>query len=166
MLNEQAGVFLSSQITDAFADLKPQEIEADITLNALNEMNSAFKWNAGAALLSPVLRGTFGKLGNYLFGTRGPKQKELAEFTKEKGLPIPLIQAMDGGPFSSLGKKYFKTIGVFPFVGDVAEKAFQQAEQTAGRQFLNNITSYAPLMKTSALSHSVYNQVKKCLIKT
>jgi hypothetical protein len=31
MLNEQAGVFLSSQITDAFADLKPEEIEADIT---------------------------------------------------------------------------------------------------------------------------------------
>jgi hypothetical protein len=165
MVDEQAGVFLSSQITDAFADLKPEEIDKDITLNALNEMNSAFKWNAGAAALSPFLRGTFGRLGNYFFGTRGPKQKELAEFTKEKGLPIPLIQAMDGGPLSSLGKKYFKTIGVFPFVGDVAEKAFQQAEQTAGRQFLNNITSYAPLMKTSALSHSVYNQVKKVFDK-
>jgi hypothetical protein len=165
MVDEQAGVFLSSQITDAFADLKPEEIDKDITLNALNEMNSAFKWNAGAALLSPFLRGTFGKLGNKLFGTKGPKQKELAEFTKEKGLPIPLIQAMDGGPLSSLGKKYFKTIGVFPFVGDVAEKAFQRAEQTAGQQFLNNITSYAPLMKTSALSHSIYNQAKKTFEK-
>ena len=165
LLNEQAGVFLSSQITDSFADLKPEEIEMDVTLNALNEMNSAFKWNAGAALLSPFLRGTFGKLGNKLFGTKGPKQKELAEFTRDKGLPIPLIQAMDGGPLSSLGKKYFKTIGVFPFVGDVAEKAFQRAEQTAGQQFLNNITSYAPLMKTSALSHSIYNQAKKVFEK-
>ena len=27
--------------------------------------------------------------------------------------------------------------------------------------FLENITTYAPLMKTSALSHSIYNQAAK-----
>ena len=38
MLNEQAGTFIASQISDQFADLPDKEINSDMTLNALNEM--------------------------------------------------------------------------------------------------------------------------------
>ena len=69
MLNEQAGTFIASQISDQFADLKPGEVDADITLNALNEMKSALMWNSGAALLTPLLAGPLGKAGKKLFGT-------------------------------------------------------------------------------------------------
>ena len=161
MLNEQAGTFIASQISDQFADLKPSEVDADITLNALNEMKTAAYWNTGASLLTPLIAGPLGKLGRYLFGTTGPKQKELAEFARDKGLPIPLIQAMDEGPFTSIGKGFFKTVGVFPFIGPIANQAFQGAEQKAGKLFLDQLTTYAPLMKTGALSHSIYNQAAK-----
>jgi len=161
MLNEQAGTFIASQISDQFADLKPSEVDADITLNALNEMKTAAYWNTGASLLTPLIAGPLGKAGRYLFGTTGPKQKELAEFARDKGLPIPLIQAMDEGPFTSIGKGFFKTVGVFPFIGPIANQAFQGAEQKAGKLFLDQLTTYAPLMKTGALSHSIYNQAAK-----
>ena len=75
MLNEQAGTFIASQISDQFADLKPGEVDADITLNALNEMKTALYWNAGASLLTPLITGPLGKAGRKLFGTTGPKQK-------------------------------------------------------------------------------------------
>ena len=161
MLNEQAGTFIASQISDQFADLKPGEVDADITLNALNEMKSALMWNAGASLLTPLIAGPLGKAGKKLFGTTGAKQKELAEYARDKGLPIPLIQAMNDGPLTSVGKGFFKTVGVFPFIGPIANQAFQGAEQKAGKMFLDQLTTYAPLMKTGALSHSIYNQVAK-----
>jgi len=161
MLNEQAGTFIASQISDQFADLKPSEVDADITLNALNEMKTAAYWNTGASLLTPLIAGPLGKLGRYLFGTTGPKQKELAEFARDKGLPIPLIQAMNEGPFTSIGKGFFKTVGVFPFIGPIANQAFQGAEQKAGKMYLDQLASFAPLMKTGALSHSIYNQAAK-----
>ena len=126
MLNEQAGTFIASQISDAFADLPEKEINSDTTLNALNEMKSALYWNAGASLLTPLIVGPLGKAGKKLFGTTGAKQKELAEYARDKGLPIPLIQAMDGGIFSGIGKTFFKTVGVFPFIGPIANQAFQQ----------------------------------------
>jgi len=161
MLNEQAGTFIASQISDQFADLKPGEVDADITLNALNEMKSALYWNAGASLLTPLIVGPLGKAGKKLFGTTGPKQKELAEYARDKGLPIPLIQAMNDGPLTSVGKGFFKTVGVFPFIGPIANQAFQGAEQKAGKMYLDQLASYAPLMKTGALSHSIYNQAAK-----
>ena len=161
MLNEQAGTFIASQISDQFADLKPGEVDADITLNALNEMKSALMWNTGASLLTPLIAGPLGKAGKKLFGTTGAKQKELAEYARDKGLPIPLIQAMNDGPLTSVGKGFFKTVGVFPFIGPIANQAFQGAEQKAGRMYLDQLASYAPLMKTGALSHSIYNQAAK-----
>jgi|8_EtaG_2_1085327.scaffolds.fasta_scaffold00318_19 hypothetical protein len=161
MLNEQAGTFIASQISDAFADLPEKEVNSDMTLNALNEMKSALYWNAGASLLTPLIVGPLGKAGKKLFGTTGAKQKELAEYARDKGLPIPLIQAMDGGIFSGIGKTFFKTVGVFPFIGPIANQAFQGAEQKAGKMYLDQLTAYAPLMKTGALSHSIYNQAAK-----
>ena len=161
MLNEQAGTYIASAISDDFADVPKKEVDADILLNASEEMKTALMWNSGAALLTPFLLGPLGKLGRYFFGTKGQKQKELAEFARDKGLPVPLIQGMTDGPFSEIGNTFFGTVGVFPFIGSVAKKSFQEAEQQAGRMFLENITTYAPLMKTSALSHSIYNQTAK-----
>ena len=68
---------------------------------------------------------------------------------------------MDDGPFTNIGKDFLKTVGVFPFIGPIANQAFQGAEQKAGKLFLNQLTTYAPLMKTGALSHSIYNQAAK-----
>ena len=87
-------------------------------------MKTAAYWNTGASLLTPLIAGPLGKLGRHLFGTTGPKQKELAEFARDKGLPIPLIQAMDEGPLQAL-KKDFQTVGVFPFIGPIANQAFK-----------------------------------------
>jgi len=161
MLNEQAGTYIASAISDDFADVPKKEVDADILLNSSEEMKTALMWNSGAALLTPFLLGPLGKLGRKLFGTKGQKQKELADFARDKGLPVPMIQGMTDGPFSEIGNTFFGTVGVFPFIGSVAKKSFQEAEQQAGRMFLENITTYAPLMKTSALSHSIYNQAAK-----
>ena len=91
------------------------------------------------------------------------QQKELAQFARDKGLPVPLLSAMkqDVGPLGNIGKTYFKTVGVFPFVSAIGRDALQGAEQAAGKVFLNDVTTYAPLMKTSVLSSSVYKQVNK-----
>ena len=67
----------------------------------------------------------------------------------------------DVGPLGNIGKTYFKTVGVFPFVSAIGRDALQGAEQAAGKVFLNDITTSAPLMKTSVLSSSVYKQVNK-----
>jgi len=98
-----------------------------------------------------------------LFGTVGPDQKKLAEFARDKGLPIPLLSAMKddvltgkGGTFAELGKKYFRFLGVFPFVSKVGRDALQGAEQEGGKMFLNNLSAYAPIVKASVLSDSVY----------
>jgi hypothetical protein len=161
MLNEQAGVAISSAITDAFADIPDREIDQDITLNSLRAMNTALKWNAGAAALTPLILGPLGKLGKWAFGAKSAKAKELAEYTRDKGLPLPLMTGIEDGVLSNIGRTYFKTVGVFPFVSGIGREALEGAEQAAGRQFLNSLTAYAPLMKTSALSSSIYNQASK-----
>ena len=67
----------------------------------------------------------------------------------------------DGALSAPLGKNYFKTVGVFPFVSGIGREALQVAEQEAGKMYLDGIVKYAPLMKTSALSSSIYNQAAK-----
>ena len=161
MLNEQAGTLIASAITDDLADIPQEEIDRDITLNALDAMKTAAMWNAGAAALTPFLLGGLGKAGRYLFGAKGPKAKELAEYARDKGLPLPLNAGIADGPLSKMGQTYFKTVGVFPFVSSIGRQALEGAEQAAGRQYLENLMTFAPIMKTSALSSSIYNQAAK-----
>lgn len=161
MLNEQAGLTIANAITDEFADLPDRDIDQDILLNAARATKTAAYWNAGAAALTPFISGPLGKLGVKLFGTKGAKAKELAEYARDKGLPLPLNTAIEDGMLSDVGRNYFKTVGVFPFVSGIGRSALEGAEQAAGKQYLNSLAEFAPIMKTSALSSSIYNQAAK-----
>ena len=161
VLNEQAGTLIASTITDEFADIPQQKIDNDILLNAADATKNALMWNAGAAALTPFITGPIGKLGSKLFGTKGAKAKELAQYARDKGLPLPLNTAIEDGVLSGVGRDYFKTVGVFPFISGIGREALQGAEQAAGRQYLDSLAKFAPIMKTSALSSSIYNQAAK-----
>ena len=71
------------------------------------------------------------------------------------------MTGIEDGVFSDLGRNYFKTVGVFPFVSGIGREALQVAEQEAGKQYLDGLVRYAPLMHTSALSSSIFNQASK-----
>ena len=161
MLNEAAGVQIASAITDQFADIPDKEIDQDIVANSLRATKTAAMWNAGAAALTPFIFGPLGKLGTKLFGAKGAKAQELAQFARDKGLPLPLMTGIEDGVLTPLAANYFKTVGVFPFVSGIGREALQQAEQAAGKQYLNGLTAYAPLMKTSVLSNAIYGQASK-----
>ena len=70
-------------------------------------------WNTGASLLTPFIFGPMGSMMKKAFGTVGPKQKELAQFARDKGLPLPLLSALKEGQgtFSGLGRNYFRFMG-------------------------------------------------------
>ena len=174
MLNEQAGITIANAITDDFRDLPDKEIDQNIIANSLRATKTAAYWNAGAAALTPFIFGPLGKLGKHLFNVKGEKAVRLSEIAKEKGLPLPLMTAIEGkalnetgfsnlgkGALAPLGQSYFKTVGVFPFVSGIGREALQVAEQEAGKQYLDGLVRYAPLMKTAALSSSIYNQAAK-----
>jgi hypothetical protein len=161
MLNEQAGITIANAITDEFRDLPEKEIDQDILANSLRATRNAAYWNAGAAALTPFIFGPLGKLTGKLFGAKGEKAVRLSAFAKEKGLTLPLMTGIEDGVLSDLGRSYFKTVGVFPFVSSIGREALQVAEQEAGKQYLDGLVRYAPLMKTAALSSSIYNQAAK-----
>ena len=161
MLNEQAGITIANAITDEFRDLPEKEIDQDILANSFRATKNAAMWNAGAAALTPFIFGPLGKLTGKLFGAKSEKAVRLSEFAKEKGLPLPLMTGIEDGVLSDLGRNYFKTVGVFPFVSGIGRESLQVAEQEAGKQYLDGLVRYAPLMKTAALSSSIYNQAAK-----
>ena len=174
MLNEQAGITIANAITDDFRDLPDKEIDQNIIANSLRATKTAAYWNAGAAALTPFIYGALGRMGKHLFNVKGEKAVRLSEIAKEKGLPLPLMTAIEGkalnetgfknfgkGALAPLGQSYFKTVGVFPFVSGIGREALQVAEQEAGKQYLDGLVRYAPLMKTAALSSSIYNQAAK-----
>ena len=161
MLNEQAGITIANAITDEFRDLPEKKIDQDILANSFRATKNAAMWNAGAAALTPFIFGPLGKLTSKLFGAKSEKAVRLSEFAKEKGLPLPLMTGIEDGVLSDLGRNYFKTVGVFPFVSGIGREALQVAEQEAGKQYLDGLVRYAPLMKTAALSSAIYNQAAK-----
>ena len=161
MLNEQAGITIANAITDEFRDLPEKEIDQDILANSFRATKNAAYWNAGAAALTPFIFGPLGKLTSKLFGAKSEKAVRLSEFAKEKGLPLPLMTGIEDGVLSDLGRNYFKTVGVFPFVSGIGRESLQVAEQEAGKQYLDGLVRYAPLMKTAALSSAIYNQAAK-----
>ena len=172
VLNETAGVKIGAALGDDLAEVKQSEVDRDIATNAGVAMWNALKWNAGAAALSPFIFGPLGKGIAKVFGTVGPDQRRLAEYARDKGLPIPMLSAMKdealqgrSAMFADLGKKYFRFLGVYPFVSKVGKDALQGAEQEAGKMFLNNLAAYAPIVKASVLSDAVYKQATKTYAK-
>jgi hypothetical protein len=166
-LNEQAGVQIASALADDLSEIPEGDVERDQLVNAAVAMKNAMMWNTGASLLSPFLFGPAAKGIRNLFGTVGPKQKELAQFARDKGLPLPLLSALkDGqGTFSGLGKNYFKFMGVFPLVSPIGKVAKSEAEIAGGKRYLSDLQAYAPLLKVSAINAAVRQQAEKVFIQ-
>jgi len=160
LVNKSVGKDLAIAIQSDLAELKPQEVESDTTLATLEAMKNSLYWGLAGTAMLPVL-GMAGRGVKNLFGVKGPKALELAQYAQEKGLPIPLIAGMDKGPFSFFGKTFFKTVGVFPFVSKIGDQALREAEEKVGKAFLEDLMVGAPIMKTSALSVASLDQFKK-----
>ena len=124
MLNEQAGMMIANAITDDFRDIPEKEIDQNILSNAARATKTAAYWNAGAAALTPFIMGPLGKAAVKLFGAKSEKAARLSEFARDKGLPLPLMTGIEDGVFSDLGRNYFKTVGVFPFVSGIISFTF------------------------------------------
>jgi hypothetical protein len=159
LVNKSVGKDIAIAIQSDLADLKPQEVESDTTLATVEAMKNSLFWGGVGTAMLPVL-GMAGRGVKNLFGVKGPKALELAQYAQEKGLPIPLIAGMDKGPFSFFGKTFFKTVGVFPFVSKIGDQALREAEEKVGKAFLEDLMVGAPIMKTSALSVASLAQFK------
>jgi hypothetical protein len=160
LVNRSVGKDLAIAINNDLANLSDQEVESDTTLSALNAAKYSLLWGGAATATLPFL-GALGKGAKAAFGLKNEKALALAQFAQEKGLPIPLLAAMNGGFLSSLGKSYFKTVGVFPFVSVIGDKALKEAEQATGRAYLKELAGLAPITKVSALSTASLDQFSK-----
>jgi hypothetical protein len=160
LVNRSVGKDLAIAINSDLGNLNEQEVESDTTLAALNAMKHSLFWGGAATATLPLLAG-LGKGVKALFGLKGEKALALSQFAQEKGLPIPLLAAMNGGPLSGLGKTYFKTVGVFPFVSTIGDQALKNAEKQFGKSFLKDLAGLAPITKVSALSIASLDQFSK-----
>jgi hypothetical protein len=160
LVNRSVGKDLAIAINSDLGNLKEQEVDSDTTLAALDAMKNSLLWGGAATATLPLLAG-LGKGVKALFGLKGERALALSQFAQEKGLPIPLIAAMNKGPLSGLGKSYFKTVGVFPFVSTIGDQALKNAEQQFGKAFLKDLAGLAPITKVSALSIASLDQFSK-----
>jgi|TARA_Y100000114_G_scaffold122904_1_gene118335 hypothetical protein len=166
-LNEQVGVTVASALADDLSEIPEGEVERDQLVNTAVAMKNALMFNTGASLLSPFVFGPFGKLLKKGFGTVGPKQKELATFARDKGLPLPMLSALKEGQgtFSGLGRNFFRFMGVFPLVSPIGKVAKSEAEIAGGKRYLEDLQAYSPLLKVSAINSSVRKQAEKVFIQ-
>jgi len=166
-LNEQVGVQVASALADDLSEIPEGEVERDQLVNAGVAMKNAMMWNTGASLLTPFLSGPFSRMMRAAFGTVGPKQKELAQFARDKGLPLPLLSALKEGqgPLAGLGRNYFKFMGVFPLVSPIGKVAKSEAEIAGGKRYLEDLQAYAPLLKVSAINSSIRQQAEKVFVE-
>jgi hypothetical protein len=160
LVNRSVGKDLAIAINNDLANLSDQEVESDTALSALNAAKYSLLWGGAATATLPFL-GALGKGAKAAFGLKNEKALALAQFAQEKGLPIPLLAAMNGGFLSNLGKSYYKTVGVFPFVSVIGDKALKEAEQATGRAYLKELAGLAPITKVSALSTASLDQFSK-----
>ena len=161
VLNETAGVQVMDAIADDLGNMSPREVDTDITANALDATFTALAWNAGAATLTPLVLKGFGKLGRLSIGAKSKDAKQLVNIARDKGLPIPLVMtAREGvGLLGGFANKFFKVLGIMPFVNGIGREALQGAEQSAGKQYLNTaVLNYGPLIKTGMLSSVLFKQ--------
>jgi hypothetical protein len=167
VLNEQAGVEVAAALADDLSEIPEGEVNRDPLVNAGVAMKNAMMWNTGASLLSPFIFGPFGRMMSKAFGTVGPKQKELAQFARDKGLPLPMLSALKEGqgPFAGLGRNYFRFMGVFPLVSPIGKVAKSEAEIAGGARYLSDLQAYSPLLKVSAVNAAIRQQAEKVFVQ-
>lgn len=168
MLNETAGVAAMDAIASDMENMSPKEVDTDMMANAADSMFTALAWNAGAAALTPFITKGFGKVGRLMIGAKSKDAKELVNIARDKGLPLPMVMtAQEGtGLLGGFAAKYFKVLGIMPFINGIGKEALQGAEQAAGRNYLNNdVLKYGPLVKTGMLSATVWKQAEQAFIQ-
>jgi len=161
MLNETVGVAAMDAIASDMENMSPKEVDTDMMANAADSMFTALAWNAGAATLTPVITKGLGKVGRLMIGAKSKNAKELVNIARDKGLPLPMVMtAQEGtGLLGGFAAKYFKVLGIMPFINGIGKEALQGAEQKAGREYLNNsVLNYGPLIKTGMLSATIWKQ--------
>jgi len=161
MLNETVGVAAMDAIASDMENMSPKEVNTDMMANAADSMFTALAWNAGAATLTPVITKGLGKVGRLMIGAKSKDAKELVNIARDKGLPLPMVMtAQEGtGLLGGFAAKYFKVLGIMPFINGIGKEALQGAEQAAGKNYLNNdVLKYGPLIKTGMLSATVWKQ--------
>ena len=161
MLNETAGVAAMDAIASDMENMSPKEVNTDMMANAADSMFTALAWNAGAATLTPFITKGLGKLGRLMIGAKSKDAKELVNIARDKGLPLPMVMtAQEGtGLLGGFASKYFKVLGIMPFINGIGKEALQGAEQAAGKNYLNNdVLNYGPLIKTGMLSATIWKQ--------
>ena len=161
MLNETVGVATMDAIASDMENMSPKEVNTDMMANAADSMFTALAWNAGAATLTPVITKGLGKVGRLMIGAKSKDAKELVNIARDKGLPLPMVMtAREGtGLLGGFASKYFKVLGIMPFINGIGKEALQGAEQKAGREYLNNsVLNYGPLVKTGMLSATIWKQ--------
>ena len=168
MLNETVGVAAMDAIASDMENMSPKEVDTDMMANAADSMFTALAWNAGAAALTPVITKGLGKVGRLMIGAKSKDAKELVNIARDKGLPLPMVMtAQEGtGLLGGFAAKYFKVLGIMPFINGIGKEALQGAEQAAGKNYLNNdVLKYGPLVKTGMLSATVWKQAEQAFIQ-
>tara|TARA_R100001163_G_scaffold40259_1_gene30554 strand:- start:1782 stop:4886 length:3105 start_codon:yes stop_codon:yes gene_type:complete len=132
--------------------------------SALVSMKNAAIFNAAATGITPLFMAG-GKTLNWLFGTTGTAQKKYAEFARDKGLDAPMLGFMRDGALSGPARNFFKTIGVFPGISPIADKALLKTEQTTSKIFFDNVESMAPVYHQSFLGQEVIDQMRNVYSK-
>jgi len=169
MLNETVGVAAMDAIASDLENMSPKEVDTNMMANAADSMFTALAWNAGAATLMPFITKGLGKVGRLMIGAKSKNAKELVNIARDKGLPLPMVMtAQEGtGLLGGFAAKYFKVLGIMPFINGIGKEALQGAEQAAGKNYLNNdVLKYGPLIKTGMLSATVWKQADQALYKT
>jgi hypothetical protein len=168
MLNETAGTLVMDSIAEDMKDMPPREVNTNMLANAADATFTALAWNAGAATLTPFITKGLGKIGRAAIGAKSKNAKELVGIARDKGLPLPLVMtAQEGtGLLGGFANKFFKVVGIMPFINGIGKEALQGAEQRAGREYLNtSVLNYGPLIKTGMLSATVWKQAEQAFIE-
>ena len=141
---------------------KPENLSA--IESALVSMKNAALFNAAATGITPLFMAS-GKLLNKIFGTTGAAQKKYAEFARDKGLDAPLLGFLRDGSLSEPARNFFKTIGVFPGISPIADKALLKTEQATSKVFFDNVETIAPIYHQAFLGQEVIDQMRKVYAK-
>jgi hypothetical protein len=168
LLNETAGTLVMDAIAEDMKDMPPREVNTNMLANAADAMFTAGMWNAGAATLTPFITKGLGKVGRAAIGAKSKNAKELVAIARDKGLPLPLVMTAQEnvGLLGGFANKFFKVVGIMPFINGIGKEALQGAEQKAGREYLNNsVLNYGPLIKTGMLSATVWKQAEQAFIE-
>ena len=162
-MNKAAGKTIAGALVEGLADLSDKEINTNMANNAANEFKDSLIYGGVASAFTPFLTGVLGKVGRKILPTKkGPEMDEMMNYIRENNLPAPFISHIEQNKGAGrLAANFFKTAGVFPGIASMGESAISKAEIAGANKYLNQFLNYAPLLKVSAMSSAIYNQVAK-----